>query len=694
MSKRKETFSRKLVDFFDEVEDAADIPLLELIPSIKERYCEFKHIDEGGLKVIQSCRDLRTGRLLAMATLKNRVNDKQKEAFLKEARLTAALQHPNIIPLYDLGLNDQKPWFTMKLISGSSLENLISQVQAGETLQADELNTRLDIFIKVCDAVAYAHSRGILHLDIKPDNIQISEYGNVLLCDWGLAKVMAAECDEELLECYSFNPKDVDLTLDGMVKGTPGYMAPEQTSLLKTKKGIHTDIFSLGCVLYKILTFKKPFTGKDVHEIMQNTVSGNYRKASEIKASIPPSLEAVCIKAMAVNPDDRYKTVLNLQKEILNYRNGFATKAENAPLIKIVKLWLIRHKTLSFAAIIILGISLFTTWLSFNNLNLEKINALQKAQQLQLEADKLKLENEFHKKFNKDAAPRFFKSAQIAFNSFNFDDAINFSSSAVELDPSLKYAWALKGQLHLIYEQFEQALDSLKKSQHQSPLHAIAKDFYRIKTDDSQNLLLEQYLKLYQRSLDENTYKLSAGLVSQKAYSVMDIDKRIALCKAIILLQNKKNLEYNFKGHKMQFHYDLKSKHLDLANNPWMQTALILQNFPAHSADFSHTGIQNFICFKKQALKSLNVSHTPIIELNRLNNPELISLNISHTAISNLHRLRNMSLRILDVSHSAVRSTNILKDLTTLEKLTIHQGQFSDAELQRLNAKIEVIIKP
>ncbi|WDE98875.1 protein kinase [Lentisphaera profundi] len=694
MSKRKELFSRKLDDFFDEVEATDEVPLLELIPKIKDRYCEFKHLDEGGLKVIQSCRDLRTGRFLAMATLKNSVNDKQKEAFLKEARLTAALQHPNIIPLYDLGLHDQKPWFTMKLISGASLEKLIAQVKVGASQQAHDLNTRLDIFIKVCDAVAYAHSRGVLHLDIKPDNIQISEYGDVLLCDWGLAKVMATECDEELLECYSFNPKDVDLTLDGLVKGTPSYMAPEQTPLLKTKKGIHTDIFSLGCVLYKILTFEKPFTGKDVYAIMQNTVSGHFHRASEINPSIPPSLEAVCIKAMATDPEDRYKSVLNLQKEILNYRNGFATKAENAPLIKIIKLWLIRHKTLSFAAIIIFCISLFTTWLSFNNLNLEKVNAVQNAQKLRLEADKLKLENEFHKKFNKDAAPRFFKSAQIAFNAFNFDDAINFSSSAVELDPSLKQAWALKGQMHLIYEQFGQALDSLEKSQSNSPLHAIAQDFYRIKANDKQALSLEQYLKFYQRSLDENTYKLSAGLSHQKAYAVMDIEKRIALCKAIIILQNKKNLERNFKGNKMQFHYDLKSKYLDLSNNPWMETALILQNFPARSADFSHTGITNFICFKKQELHSLNVSHTPIIELNRLDNPELISLNISHTAISNLHRLRNMSLRILDISHSAVRSTNILKDLTTLEKLSIHQGQFSDAELQKLNPKLEVIIKP
>ena len=702
MSKRQQTFSRKLVSFFDDVDEMNEAPLLELIPKIKERYCDFEYIDEGGLKLIQTCRDLQTGRTVAMASLKNKARDNQKEAFLKEARLTAALQHPNIIPLYDLGLNGQKPWFTMKLISGTSLENLISQVKAGESQQAEDLNTRLDIFIKVCDAVAYAHSRGILHLDIKPDNIQISEYGDVLLCDWGLAKVMAAECDEELLEYYSFNPKDIDLTLDGLVKGTPCYMAPEQTSLSKSKKGVYTDIFSLGCVLYQILTFEKPFCGSNITEIMQNTVSGNYRKASEINSDIPPSLEAVCIKAMEVDPEKRYLNVASLQKEILNYRNGFATKAENAPLIKIIKLWLIRHKTLSFAAIIILGISLFTSWFAVSNLKLEKINAQQHAQKLKLESEKLKLEseklkleNEFHKKFNKESAPRFFKRAQSAFSSYNFEDALNFVDSAVQLDPALIDAWKLKGLLHIIHEQFGAALKSLEKSQSKELLYQLAKDYYLIKRDDTQALSLPDFLQLYQRSLDQKIYYLTGGIAHHKSESSLALKERTDLCKQVILLHNKKNIDRSFKGSvKMNFHYDSTSKHLDLSNNPWIRTALILQHFPAHSADFSNTGIKNFSCFKKQPLRSLNVSFSKVIGLNSLHNLGLIELNISHTAISNLHKLRELSLRILDISHSAVRTTHILKELTTLEKIFIHQGQFSDTELQELKSKFEVIIKP
>jgi len=692
MPREEEYFDKKLVNIFDELEGTEESPLMGMLHDIKERYTDFQYIDEGGLKVIQTCKDLRTGRTVAMASLKNRASEKQKEAFLREARITASLQHPNIIPLHDLGLKYENPWFTMKFVSGTSLENIFSDLKAQKTQQCVDLSDRLDIFIKVCDAVAYAHSRGVLHLDIKPDNIQISDYGDVLLCDWGIARVMAAECDEDLLDCYTFNPKDIDFTIDGLVKGTPGYMAPEQTTLCKSKKSIQTDIFSLGCVLYKILTLEKPFKGATIENIIKNTVAGHFPKPTELDPSIPPSLEAVCLKAMAIDPKDRYASVLNLQKEILNYRKGFATNAENASMLKVLKLWYKRNKTLGIAILAVFCISLFTLWFAFTNLKLEKINALQHAQQLKLEADKLKIETEYHKKFNKDAAPRFFERAKIAFNAYDNDEALNFANSAIELNPELNEAWELKGLIHIIKEEFSQALHSLRKSPKKKLILKIAQDFYAIKANDTIHLPIPQYLALYQRSLDDNIARLTSGLMHQKALSDISIHERIIICKEVIRLQNHTNLERNFKGHKINFIYDNETKHLDLSNNPWMQTALILQNFPAVSANFSHTGINNFICFRKQALRSLNVSHTKIIELQRLDNPELLYLDISHTAISNLTRLKELSLLELNISHSAVRDPHIIRDLHSLRKLTIHQGQFTKAQLKTFPPHLEVII--
>ncbi|MDD7983540.1 protein kinase [Lentisphaera marina] len=692
MSQGNEYFDEKLADFFDELDDLDNLPILDTIASITERYCDFKYLDEGGIKIIHSCRDLKTGREIAMASLKESAKDPEKELFLKEARLTAALQHPNIIPLHDLGLKGEQPWFTMKLVSGASLEQVLKNLKNGKSQQLDNLSERLDLFLKVCDAIAYAHSRGVLHLDIKPDNIQISDYGDVLVCDWGLAKVMASVCDEELLECYTFNPKDIDLTIDGLVKGTPGYMAPEQTRLIKAKKGIHTDIFSLGCVLYKILTLEKPFKGADLMSVMNNTVNGKFPKPSEINPNVPLSLEAVCLKALSTDPQDRYAKVIDLQKEISDYRQGFATNAENATLLTLTRLWYKRHRTLSIASIIITIISLCTAFFAFNNLKLEKLNAQQTSVRLKLEADKLQLENEFHKKFNKGAAPRFLRRAQIAFDTYNFDDAVNFCDSAVELDPSLSDAWALKGLLHIIHEEFGAAVYALNKSQQKNTLNQLANDFFQIKKDDQQALSLEHFVDLFHRSTNSGLMNLSGALIHNKAYSKVPLKERIEFCKAIIPVHNEKSLRRHRGNKNLNFSYDPKLKKLDLSNNPWVQAALIVQNFPAHVADFSHTGIKNFICFRHQPLRSLNVSGTQIIELRTLENKDLISLNLSYTSIGNLTKLRELPLlKKLNISHSAVRNTGILKELQELESLTIHPGQLTAQDLKKLNPATKVI---
>jgi len=569
MDRDEEHFDKKFADFFDELDEMDEMPLLDTIASIKTRYIEFNYVDEGGIKVIQTCLDQKTGRKVAMASLKNDATDQEKEAFLKEARLTAALQHPNIIPLHDLGLKDRHPWFTMKFISGTSLEQVLISLKSGNANQFEDLSDRLDMFIKVCDAVAYAHSRGVLHLDIKPDNIQISDYGDVLLCDWGLAKVMAAECDEDLLECYTFNPKEVGVTIDGLVKGTPGYMAPEQTSLVDLKKGVYTDIFSLGCVLYKILTLDKPFSGDDVLSIMEKTAEGIFPKPTDINNTIPLSLEAVCLKAMATKPEERYLSVINLQRDILNYRNGFATNAENAPFIKLFSLWCKRNKVLSFALILILLVSIFAGWFAINNLKLEKINALQLA-------EKMSLEKEFQVKMGKDAAPRFLKRAQGAYNAYNFDDAVNFCNSAVELDPSLKEAWKLKGLLHVIYQEFNSAVIALEEGKGNSKLLQLAKDYSVIKNNDQIPLSLDQFFDLFKRVMDNQQYHLAGGFIHRAAYSEMSLEEREKVCMGIIKIHNNQKL--NDEGKTFNFHYDPIIRRLDVSRNSWIGTALILQN--------------------------------------------------------------------------------------------------------------------
>ena len=174
--------------------------ILNSVTNSTERYTEREHLAEGAMKVIMQCKDTVTGRKVAMAFPKQYEEKESVEQFLREARVLTALDHPNIIPVYDIGVDaDTKPYFTMKLIHGESLEELLKKYSKDND---NDIPARLRIFTRICEAMAFTHSKGIVHLDLKPANIQISSYGEVQVCDWGLAKLMhdVTDIDNTLLD--------------------------------------------------------------------------------------------------------------------------------------------------------------------------------------------------------------------------------------------------------------------------------------------------------------------------------------------------------------------------------------------------------------------------------------------------------------------------------------------------------------
>ncbi|MCM8526590.1 MAG: serine/threonine protein kinase, partial [Lentisphaeraceae bacterium] len=306
------------------------------------RYDDPIHINEGGMKDIYSVQDTTTGRRVALAVLKKESVDLIKENFLREARITAFLQHPNIMPVYDIGIDDENtPYFTMKLSRGESLQQIINKLRQNkpEYRKLYPLTALIQIFRKVCEAVASAHAKGVIHLDIKPDNIQISNYGEVLLCDWGLSKITNAdiEAPESLSDMDSLDMSEVSsVTRHDEIKGTPGYMAPEQANPRKGRRDSRTDTFALGAVLYSLLTLELPFIGKTAKDITRKTVQGKLvppRKRNPNR-EIPASLEAVVLKAMSRKPVDRYSSADEIIQDIESWQNGFATNAEEAGVFK------------------------------------------------------------------------------------------------------------------------------------------------------------------------------------------------------------------------------------------------------------------------------------------------------------------------------------------------------------------------
>jgi len=360
----------KLLQFYDSPEEDENTIANDLA-SIDKRYSDFELLAEGGTKRVYKAMDNVVKRHIAYAQLID--NDKEHhESFLREARLTSLLQHPGIISVLDMGLEEEKPFFTMELKVGNSLGFILKKIAKGDErfIELYPQEKLLNIFIKICDAVAYAHSLEIIHLDLKPDNIQVGEFGEVVVCDWGLGKLISTED----LPGIQYESLLKTQTLNGVIKGTPGFMAPEQVDV-KGERNTSTDIYSLGSILYNIMVLQPPIEGS-IEEILKKTLAGDFKEAIEVKKDTPESLNAVCSKALETAPKDRYKTVKELRNEVQNYLSGFATKAENASLVKQVVLFYRRNKVLCSTVLAALIIYFISSAMFINKINDEKNEAV------------------------------------------------------------------------------------------------------------------------------------------------------------------------------------------------------------------------------------------------------------------------------------------------------------------------------
>jgi serine/threonine protein kinase len=444
--------------------------IFEELKQVDLRYLSSTPINQGGIKQIFRSRDAMTGRPVAMAKLRGEVTPDGVEHFLREARIMAHLEHPNIVPVYDVGIDlDGEPFFTMKLLSGENLGDILRKLRKGDPETIDQYGRPelVDIFLKVCDAISYAHSMGIIHLDLKPENIHVSDYGEVLVCDWGLAKIADSDCasEQSLLDDDSLYASCVNfLTMDGTLKGTPGYMAPEQTTA-KGVKTVKTDIYSLGAILYSLLTTYCPIEGDDVGEMLENTRKGRIvppRRRTPERA-IPPSLDAVAMKALALNPAVRYDRAEQISQDIHAFRDGYATFAEEAGFVTQLALLTKRYKRESFlivtALLVVFGLVFFYT---------VELKTKARETRLALEASELNLKKfKREKKFreNIESAPEYYYQALEEYGNKRYGQAVDLIDFALEYDPYLFRGWELKGHLEFLLGNFSDAADAYAKAE-------------------------------------------------------------------------------------------------------------------------------------------------------------------------------------------------------------------------------------
>jgi WD40 repeat protein len=313
----------------------------------RERYSADREIGRGGLGRVTAAQDQRLGREVAIKELFEPYGDRQAR-FLREALITARLQHPSIVPVYEAGYwPSGAPFYAMKLVSGRTLAEIIEK--SGSL--AERL-AYLSNAIAVVDAIAYAHSQRVLHRDLKPSNIVVGDYGETVVVDWGLAKPLDLPDDD--LAAGPYRDASAGLTVAGSILGTPGYMAPEQAGGKDVDE--RSDIYALGAVLYQLVSGVPPYSTGPAREVLGQMEREDPVPLTEREPETPAELVTVIAKAMARDPEQRYQSARSLAEDLRRFQNGQLVRAHHYSTWALARRWLRRHRALVTVAASLLGV--------------------------------------------------------------------------------------------------------------------------------------------------------------------------------------------------------------------------------------------------------------------------------------------------------------------------------------------------
>ena len=348
----------------------------------------------GGLGQVSVALDQELDRPVALKEIQERHADEphSRARFVQEAEITGKLEHPGIIPVYGLGHDlTGRPFYAMRFIKGDSLKEAIAAFHGDEGLKKDpvarmsRLRELLRRFTDVCNAIAYAHSRGVLHRDLKPGNIMLGPYGETLVVDWGLAKPVGQELSGE-----GSSPTEGPIrlseqsgsrseTVAGSPIGTPAYASPEQVSGAWDRLGPASDVYGLGATLYALLTGRAPVEANDLGEVIGRVQRGEIPPPRSIDPTLPRPLEAICRKAMATDPADRYDLARALAKDVTRWLDDEPVAAYREPISVRVGRWMRRHRTAMIGAaatalVGLVGLAAVAGVLSWSNRELKVAN--------------------------------------------------------------------------------------------------------------------------------------------------------------------------------------------------------------------------------------------------------------------------------------------------------------------------------
>ena len=644
----------RLTRFYED--DGADTPAVSPIfaelQGLEDRYSKPQVIAQGGLKQILRVFDNTTSRYVAMAQLRSDAPEELFDPFLREARLTALLEHPNIIAVHDVGVGaDERPYFTMELKTGASLGEIVKQL--GEYSEPHLARyTRehlLEIFLKICDAVSFAHAKRVLHLDLKPDNIQIGDYGEVIVCDWGLGKIIGSEekgleFDELLLNPDLLN----NMTLAGTIKGTLGYMAPEQVD--DQQKTERTDIYALGAILYAILSHATPIEGE------KETVFERTRKGGVIpprlrspELDIPQSLDAVAMRAMALAPGNRYARVEDLSREIRKYLSGFATEAEHAGVGKQLQLVYLRNQrffnTLGAG---VLAVALVAT-LSVRQIQ-EKKRLATEARERAEKAQILYLEAKGHlADITDDYLADLINMNHKLIQTKEFDYALAKIEQATRKDPKNLTAWQEKGNTQFVMQQFNASEESFKHAGISNSIYKLALEYAKRKPDNK--YLTGTELAGLIRRIEQKPLRLKMMMFDSMVRK--DRSEHALVVRALV----------------------------ELANPDWKD------------GRFDYDPVAHSLLLSGSGLRMLNIGITNSGRC-ALSTLDLRSLDLRGTEFSNLKDIKGLEIETLDLRDTAVLDLSDIKKLKYLRKLTVSPDRYPKGAIRAMRKQMDVVVAP
>lgn len=465
-----------------------------------QRYQVEGEIGRGGMGLVLRAIDRDLHREVAVKYLLDNHDEGKKARFIEEAQITGQLEHPNIVPVHEVGLDaQQRLYFTMKMVNGRSIAAVVKALRedSKHAEQQYSLGRLLTAFVNVCNALAYAHVRGVVHRDLKPANVMLGDFGEVYVMDWGLAKVLdhgvpvmkpaseraagsrqestgaepAGKHTSQTNTVTTDRMEDSDLTQDGAVLGTPAYMPPEQAEGRLHDIGPRSDVYSLGAILYEVLTLQPPISTKGgVQAMLKRVTEGEIVPPESVAGRrVPRELAAIAMKALATDPENRYPSAAALRQDVELYQEGRSVSAKDDSKWEMMVKFVKRHRGFSGAVGGSLVVIAAIVWFFFQLNYQARLRAEEASQETRDAYQEVRQEQAARRQQGRHSAPAFLRDARASVARNELDYALAQVNVALDYDPELHEALLLKGQMLIAMKRFGEAEKTLVGYVEQKP---------------------------------------------------------------------------------------------------------------------------------------------------------------------------------------------------------------------------------